>query len=262
MSATFLIALIFCLIVSSFGVVFMATMSFTVSEDKKNIYLIWASGFLLFVLSYVIEIFIISGSVYLRPYREMLKMSGNMMFMWGTILITAKDNFTRYFFPLIIWALGIIQLTNTSEKNIFIISSLFRAIAFLMVAYFFALLYNHTKSYGSAVLTIYFFLAAIYDFYYFLLRPIKWYAPFGFFLYGIFLLIIIYGFYSISGEEKEIVERNIFNVSLVVGIISLFFMIIIPFLLAKKIIIGMTCALTCIVITVFPLGILTRKKYF
>ena len=88
----------------------------------------------------------------------------------------------------------------------------------LLISYNFNILRKKTLYLGVSLLSLYFLMAGIHDLDYFLLRPISWYFPYGFGLYGIFLSIIFFGFLEMENKNPFIIQDKIFKFGIILGI--------------------------------------------
>jgi hypothetical protein len=202
---------------------------------------------------------IILGNENLKIVREMIRITGHTFLLMGLIFITGVSFQEKYIFPFIFLISGILLLMISDPQNIRFISSLYRGISMILISYNFNILRRKTLYLGVSLLTLYFLMAGIHDFDYFLLRPISWYFPYGFGLYGIFLFILLFGFFEMDAAKHFIINDKIFKTGLILGvsgiILNNFSAIFLKnLILAKNLVIG------GIAISFLPFIIFLNKK--
>lgn len=216
------ISLLWCVIISFSLSIFMFSKTIKEKIERKNVYFMWGAGFTFLTFCYIIDILIVSGMEYLKISREMVRITAHTFLLTGLLLITAYSFTEKYIFPFIFFISAIVLL-NISGENFKFVSSIYRSISFILIAYNFNILRNKNFSLAISLLTLYFFLAGIHDLDYFILREVKWYFPYGFALYGIFLSIIFYGFFEMDKTSgKFILNNSDFYLGVFLGIFGLF----------------------------------------
>ena len=188
-------------------------------ENKDKIFVWWSVGWLFFAIqAFLDHLFIYVKSTSLWLMRDIIWQLAAVFFFYGICSVAKEKRYLRYsgnYCWVLVLILAIlssfsayigIYLYNNWLMSALPSSILTGSLLLISAYYYYHIVINRKAIYNRLIIAG-FILNGVHDLDYFLLRPIEWFAPYGYLFGAIFSLIFAFGMILKSRFETLRIRR-------------------------------------------------------